>query len=117
MILRKRKALAMTDTELKLIATPAMTRLTETGSGNESGSPRALSGCFRCRDMGLAIRASRGWPNHGLNENIHLLTNEDRKLISVEAVDDLEHPGVNTLGGVASEGLFGYDVRLKADKC
>jgi hypothetical protein len=66
--------------------------------------------------MGLVVRASHGWPIHGLNENIHLLTNEDRKVFPVEAVDDLEHTGINALGSVARERLLRHDVRLEADE-
>ena len=46
---------------------------------------------------------SRGWLGRSLNENIHLLTNEDGEVVSVEAVDDLEDPGVNALRLAAGE--------------
>jgi uncharacterized protein YuzE len=66
--------------------------------------------------VGRATGASWGWPIHGLNENVHLLTDKDGKVIPVEAVDDLEHTGVNALGGVARERLLRHDVRLEADE-
>jgi hypothetical protein len=52
----------------------------------------------------------------GVDENVHLLADEERNVLVLDAVDDLEDTRIDSLRAIAGEGFLGYDERLESNE-
>src|SRR5581483_2850299 len=64
----------------------------------------------------LGGRSAAGSNGGGFDEDIHLLADVHRELVTVEAVQDLQDAGVDTLCAITGQRLLRHDEGLKTDE-